>query len=67
MFFNRTQSEVIGFLARHNTLRRHLHLMGLTKQRMKPLPTFSVSVKLWLHFDLYIWVLSFWTQRVLQI
>jgi len=31
MFFNRTKSEiVIGLLSRHNTLRRHLHLMGLT-------------------------------------
>jgi hypothetical protein len=29
--FNRTQSRVVtGLLTRHNTLRRHLHLMGLT-------------------------------------
>jgi hypothetical protein len=29
--FNRTQSRVvIGLLTGHNTLRRHLHLMGLT-------------------------------------
>jgi hypothetical protein len=36
---------------------------------MKPLPTFSVSVKLWLHSDLYeyIWVLPFWTQRILRV
>jgi len=28
--FNRTQSRVvIGLLTRHNTLRRHLHIMGL--------------------------------------
>jgi len=31
MFFNKTQCDVvIGLLTRHNTLRRHLHLMGLT-------------------------------------
>jgi len=31
MFFNRTQCDaVIGLLTRHNTLRSHIHLMGLT-------------------------------------
>jgi hypothetical protein len=31
MSFNRTQSTaVIGLLTGHNTLRRHLHMMGLT-------------------------------------
>ena len=31
LFFNRTQSRfVMGLLTGHNTLRRHLHLMGLT-------------------------------------
>jgi len=31
IFFNRTHSGVvIGLLTRHNTLRRHLHLLGLT-------------------------------------
>jgi len=25
------------------------------EQRMKPQPTFSVSVKLWLQSDMYIW------------
>jgi hypothetical protein len=31
MSFNRTQSRlVIGLLTGHNTLRRHLHLLGLT-------------------------------------
>jgi hypothetical protein len=29
--FNRTQSRVVtGLLTRHNTLRRHLHIMGLS-------------------------------------
>jgi hypothetical protein len=31
MSFNRTQSRaVIGLLTGHNTLRRHLHILGLT-------------------------------------
>jgi hypothetical protein len=31
LFFNRTQSKVvIGLLTGHNTLRRYLHLMGLS-------------------------------------
>jgi hypothetical protein len=46
---NRIQSRVVtGLLTGHNTLRRHLHLMGLMdsplcrsmEQRMKPVPTF---------------------------
>jgi hypothetical protein len=30
LFFNRTQSRVIGLLTGHNTLRRHLYIMGLS-------------------------------------
>jgi hypothetical protein len=53
--FNRIQSRAVtGLLTGHNTLRRHLHLMGLTApcagsagQRVRPLPTFSVGAKLW--------------------
>jgi hypothetical protein len=44
LFFNRTQPRAVtGLLTGHNTLRRHLHLMGQTvhcvgvEQRMKPL------------------------------
>jgi len=60
--FNRTQSRfVMGLLTAHNTLRRHLHLMGLINnlsavgvvQKKKPQSTFCVSVKLWLHSDMH--------------
>jgi hypothetical protein len=33
---------------------------------MKPQPTFSVNVKLWLHSDTYIWAPSSWIQRTLK-
>ena len=62
LFFNRIQSRAVtDLLTRHNTLRRHFHLMGLSalfvegvEQRMRPLPTFFVSVKLWLRSDMRI-------------
>jgi hypothetical protein len=34
---------------------------------MKTRPTFTVSVKLWLHSDMYIWVNFSWTQRILRV
>ena len=34
---------------------------------MKPLPTFFVSVKLWLHSDLCIWAPVSWSQRTLRV
>jgi len=36
------------------------------KQRMKPLPTFFVSVKLWLHIDMCIRAPTCWSQRALR-
>jgi hypothetical protein len=36
------------------------------KQRKKPLPTFFVSVKLWLHSDMRIWAASSWSQSTLK-
>jgi hypothetical protein len=33
------------------------------EQRMKPLPTFFVGVKLWLHLYIHIWAPSFWTSE----
>jgi len=71
--FDRTQSRVvIGLLTGHNTLRRHLYRMGLSNN-----PTcrkcgtgeetsihFCVSVKLWFHSNIHIWVPSFWTLRI---
>jgi len=32
--------------------------------RRKPLSTFCVSVRPWLHSDIHIWVPSFWTLRM---
>jgi hypothetical protein len=75
LFFNRTQSRAVtGLLTGHNTQRRQLHLMGQTvhcvggvEQRVKTLPTFFVSVKLWLHSDMRIWVPSSWSQSTLRV
>jgi len=75
--FNRTQSRaVIGLLTGHSTLRRHLHIMGLSNNpicrkcgtvvlRMKPQSTFCVSVRPWPHSGIHIWVPSFWTRGTL--
>jgi hypothetical protein len=35
--------------------------------RIKTHPTFSVSVVLWLHSDVYIWVPFFWIHRTLRV
>jgi len=35
--------------------------------RKKPQPTFSVSVRLWLHSDMYIWVPFSWIQRIVKV
>ena len=72
--FNRTQTRaVIGLLTGHNTLRRHLHVMGLTitppvgsvALRRKPRRTFYVSVRLWPHSGIHIWAPFSWTRRIL--
>jgi hypothetical protein len=73
--FNRTKSRAVtGLLTGHYVLRRHLHLMGLSdsplcgmEHRMKPRPTFFVSVKLWLHPDMCIWAPSSWSQRTSRV
>ena len=74
--FNRTKSRVlINLLTGHNTLRRDLHLMRPTHplcrrcgdEGMKPRPTFSVNMKLWLHSDLYIWAPFSWIQKTLRV
>jgi len=67
---NRTQSRAVTGLTGHNTLRRHhqtVHCVGGVEQRMKPLPTFFVSVKLWLHSDMRIWAPSSWSQRTSRV
>jgi hypothetical protein len=72
--FNRTQTRaVIGLLIGHNTLRKHLHVMGLSDNphigsvalRRKPRRTFCVNVRLWPHSGTYIWVPSFGAQKIL--
>jgi hypothetical protein len=72
--FYRTQSRVVtGLLTGHNTLKRHLHLMGLSCRPVctrcgaeeEPQSTSSVSVTLWLFTQMHTWVPSFWTQRML--
>jgi len=54
MTFNTTQSRAVtGLLMGHNTLRRHLHLLGLLVEsagwERKPRLTFYVSARLWPH------------------
>jgi len=73
--FTRTQSRVVtGLLTGHNSLRRHLHFMGLScihyvgvEQRKEPQSTSCASVKLWLQSDMHTWFPSFWTQRMLTV
>ena len=66
--FNTTQSKAVtGLLTGHNTLRRHLHLIGLSdsplcrgvEQRKKPRFTLYVNVGLWLCTDMCFWAPSF--------
>ena len=65
--FKGTQSRAVtGFLNGYNTLRRHIHLIGLSvhcvgcvQHRMKPRPTLYVNVRLWLHSDVCIWAPPF--------
>jgi hypothetical protein len=70
--FNRMQSRVvIGLLTGHNTLRRHLHITGLTvpcvgnmELRRRHQLMFCASVKPWQHTDTLIRVPSFWALRL---
>ena len=63
--FNRTQSGVVtDLLTGHNTLRRHLYLLGLLDSplcrgcgvKRKTRPTFFVNARPWLHSDICIWL-----------
>ena len=63
--FNRTQSRVvIGLLTGHNTLRRHLYVMGLSNNPIcrKCGTEKETSVHI---LCIHIWVPSFWTRRIL--
>ena len=71
--FNRNQSRVVtGLLTGHNTLRRHLYLLGLLDSPLyrkcgakeKPRPTFSVNVRPWPHSDTGTWDPSSWNQML---
>ena len=74
--FSRTQSRALtGLLTGHNTLRRRLHLMGLSDSQLcrrseaedKTSPTFLLSVTLWFHSDMRIWAPSSWSQRTIRV
>jgi hypothetical protein len=73
--FNRTQSRVVnGLCTGHNTLRRHLHQMGLTSSPLckrwgaeDETLAHTVSVKLSLHSDIYNWGPLSWIQRTLRV
>jgi hypothetical protein len=68
---NRTQSRVVTcFLTRHNTLRRHLFLLGLANSpvcrgcgmKEETSAMFYVNVRPGPHSDMSIWAPSFWNQ-----
>jgi len=72
MTFNRIQSRVVtGLLTGHNTLRRHLYLLGLLATpcvgsagwERKPRLTYYVSARLWPHSDMRTWAPFFWEQE----
>jgi len=72
--FNRTQSRVvIGLLTGHNTLRRHLYVMGLSDNPIcrKCGTEEETSVRILRECKaiaaslIHIWVPSFWTLRIL--
>jgi len=72
--FDRTRA-VSDLLTEHNTLRRHLHLMGQINRpyvgdgehRRKAQLMFCVSVKFWRHPDMHIWAPFSWTQTMLAV
>ena len=63
---NRTQSRAVtGLLTGHNTLRRHLHLLGLSDSplcRRCGVEDETSAHILWLHSDVCIWAPSSWSQ-----
>ena len=62
-------------LTGHNTMRRHLYIMGLivvpfvggVGQRRKPQFMFCVNMQPWQHSDIRIWVPFSWTLRMLEV
>ena len=69
--FDRIQSRIVTeLLTGHNTLRRHLHFIGLTNnplcRRCGAEDETSAHI-LWLHSDMYIWAPFSWIQRTLRV
>jgi len=73
MSFNRTQSRALtGLLTSHDTLRRHLYLLGLQDS---PLcrrcgvmeETSAVNVRFWPHSDMHIWAPFSWSLRTFKV
>jgi len=70
--FNRTQFRVvIGLLTGHNTVRRHLYVMGLSNNPTcrkcgteEETSIHILCVRPLLHSDIHIWVPSFWTKDI---
>jgi len=54
---------VTFILVRVDLLTPHAECVVLRKNLQS---TFCVIVKVWLHLDMYIWVPSFWTLRILK-
>jgi len=75
LFFNRTHPRVVtGLVTGHNTLRRHLYVVGLSNyptcrkcDAEEETSVYILSVRPWLHWDMHIWVLSIWILRILRI
>jgi len=74
--FNGTESrDITGLLTGHNTLRRHLHLMGLSDSPMcrrcgaedETTAYIICKCELWLHSDMPIWAPSSWSEMTLRV
>jgi len=66
---------VTGLLTGHNTVRRHLYLLGLTDSPLcrgcgmkeETLAHILCECEAWPHSDIHIWVPFFWNQRILRV
>jgi len=75
MTFNRIQSRVVtGRLTGHNTLRRHLYLLGLLDSPLcwkcrvwEETSAHIVSARLWPHSDMHTWPPFSWSRGILGV
>jgi len=76
LIFNRTQSRVLtGLLTGHNTLRRHLYLLGLLDSsfcrrcgvREETSAHILCECEVWPHSEMRIWAPFFWSLRILRV